>query len=710
MLSGYRLSHQFLLTTSAILLTFAGSAKAETYSQNFDGFADGTTNLGDGTVITGQAPRVQGGRLQLTIDGQGLGYSSFTIPAVTNSSLGWIATWDYEIYDSPGANPPADGFSFNYGDFFLGERGAAEEGMGALGDEPPRPGVNTNISFEVDTWQNGDAEQGVNISGVLNGQDPGQLAFNNGIILNDGQRVTGSMTASYDAVSGTVSFTTTGLNTNADFVDVALPPGTTGDDAFNFGFSARVGGANQDLFIDNLVITTVPSEDSDNDGLPDNWEESYGLDPNDDGLVDIDNGPDGDPDEDGVNNEDEYANRTDPIDADTDDDGLGDGAETNTGTFVSAADTGTNPRLADSDGDGLNDSVENPLLAWDPANAATQPGTDPNNPDSDDDTLSDGDEVTAGTDPTTDIRPPAPSEYVQDFDNFADGTTDLGDGTMMFGTANVVNGALQLTQDGIAGGFASFSIPRLRNSALGWTATFDLTISDSAGANEPADGMSFNYGGAPLGEPGAAEEGMAGRGVANNISFEIDTWQNGDPEQGVNISEIVNGTEQNLEFTNGRILNDGTTVTGQVEISWNPDTGASFTTTGLLTNANFEEVASDLTGNNNFTFILSGRVGGANETKTIDNLVISSGSASALPFAITDIQVDDSNDPISVVLTWEAQPNHLYKVESSTTMTAEGTPGGWEELDDGVPTGEYRDTLPVGTKTMWWRATDLGRF
>jgi hypothetical protein len=53
MLSGYRLSHQFLLTTSAILLTFAGSAKAETYSQNFDGFADGTTNLGDGTVITG---------------------------------------------------------------------------------------------------------------------------------------------------------------------------------------------------------------------------------------------------------------------------------------------------------------------------------------------------------------------------------------------------------------------------------------------------------------------------------------------------------------------------------------------------------------------------------------------------------------------------------------------------------------------------------
>jgi len=237
--------------TLLILASLALPATAATYSNNFDSYADGTTDLADGSVITGAAATVQGGRLQLTIDNQGLGFSSYTIPAIANSSQGFTASWDYEIFDSVGANVPADGFSFNYGDFDMGARGQAEEGMiGFAGN---------NISFEVDTWMNFDAEQGVNISGIVGGVDIGNAlgAFNNGPILNDGQRVTGSMTASYDAGAGTVSFVTTGLETNADFVGIDLG-GNSGDDAWNFGFSARVGGANQDLFIDNLVITTVP--------------------------------------------------------------------------------------------------------------------------------------------------------------------------------------------------------------------------------------------------------------------------------------------------------------------------------------------------------------------------------------------------------------------------------------------------------------------
>jgi len=245
--------------TLLIVASLALPATAATYSNNFDAYADGTTDLGDGSVITGAAASVQGGRLQLTIDNQGLGFSSYTIPAIANSSQGWTASWDYEIFDSVGGNPPADGLSFNYGGFALGERGQAEEGM--AGRTP------NNISFEVDTWMNFDGEQGVNISGVIGGVDIGnQLgAFNNGPILNDGQRVTGTMTASYDAVAGTVSFVTTGLETNADFVGIDLSGLTnnpadahSGDDTWNFGFSARVGGANQDLFLDNLVITTVP--------------------------------------------------------------------------------------------------------------------------------------------------------------------------------------------------------------------------------------------------------------------------------------------------------------------------------------------------------------------------------------------------------------------------------------------------------------------
>ena len=128
-------------------------------------------------MIFGQAASVQDGRLQLTIDGQGLGFSSFSVPPIEGSSQGFTITFDYEIFDSLENNPPADGFSINYGDAALGEQGSAEEGMNSNQ-------ATENLSFEIDTWQNGDAEQGVNISGLSGGADLGQLAFTNGVILD----------------------------------------------------------------------------------------------------------------------------------------------------------------------------------------------------------------------------------------------------------------------------------------------------------------------------------------------------------------------------------------------------------------------------------------------------------------------------------------------------------------------------------------------
>ena len=121
--------------------------------------------------------------------------------------------------------------------------------------------------------------------------------------------------------------------------------------------------------------------DSDDDGLPDDWEIAHALDPNDDGSDDPANGANGDPDGDGLTNEFEYWYYADPNLADTDGDGLNDFDE----VFVYY----TYPDSTDTDWDGLDDYAE--IFTY---------GTDPWWWDTDEDTLSDGDEVlTHGTNP-----------------------------------------------------------------------------------------------------------------------------------------------------------------------------------------------------------------------------------------------------------------------------------------------------------------------
>ena len=111
----------------------------------------------------------------------------------------------------------------------------------------------TVISYQVDTWNNNDNPATAGL-GVLEG----------GVILPGG-RVDGVVVPTDGTVSGSVtitwtpsdtSYVTTGLNTNAAFSDLAHT--FTGLDSYGWAFSARTGGATEDFFIDNLVITTVP--------------------------------------------------------------------------------------------------------------------------------------------------------------------------------------------------------------------------------------------------------------------------------------------------------------------------------------------------------------------------------------------------------------------------------------------------------------------
>ncbi len=71
------------------------------------------------------------------------------------------------------------------------------------------------------------------------------------------------------------------------------------------------------LLSPNDTGTDPDNPDTDDDGMPDGWEVDNQLDPHDDGSVDPDNGPTGDPDEDEYSNLGEYHGGTDPQDPDS---------------------------------------------------------------------------------------------------------------------------------------------------------------------------------------------------------------------------------------------------------------------------------------------------------------------------------------------------------------------------------------------------------
>jgi alpha-tubulin suppressor-like RCC1 family protein len=109
-----------------------------------------------------------------------------------------------------------------------------------------------------------------------------------------------------------------------------------------------------------------------------------------------DNPADNDSDGDGLSNAQELALGTNPNNPDTDGDGLPDGTETNTGSYLSGANTGTSPLVADTDGDGLSDGVESGSGNY---VSGSNTGTNPLVADTDGDGRKDGEEIVLGISP-----------------------------------------------------------------------------------------------------------------------------------------------------------------------------------------------------------------------------------------------------------------------------------------------------------------------
>ncbi len=248
-----------------------------------------------------------------------------------------------------------------------------------------------------------------------------------------------------------------------------LPLNTVFISGNSYWVSQTIGGCESTtrLEIITIINTTLPSCDSDNDGLTNGEEQTAGTDPLDpdsdnDGLTDneeVNNVndpsttatptgtsdatdpcdpnpfaiPTNDCDGDGLTNGEEQTAGTDPLDPDTDNDGLTDNEEVNnvndpsttatpTGTSDATDPCDPNPfaiSTNDCDGDGLTNGEEQTA------------GTDPLDPDSENDGLTDNEEVNNVNDPSTTATPTGTSDATDPCDPnpFAIPTNDCdGDG------------------------------------------------------------------------------------------------------------------------------------------------------------------------------------------------------------------------------------------------------------------------------------------
>lgn len=102
-------------------------------------------------------------------------------------------------------------------------------------------------------------------------------------------------------------------------------------------------------YISHPLVPSTSVSDFDEDGIPDSWEQFYGLDPFSAADAELD------PDGDDLTNYNEWRYRGDPNNSDTDADGIDDGEEVRNGTSPNIPDF---PDRTDSDGDGMPDAWE----------------------------------------------------------------------------------------------------------------------------------------------------------------------------------------------------------------------------------------------------------------------------------------------------------------------------------------------------------------
>ena len=485
------------------------------------------------------------------------------------------------------------------------------------------------------------------------------------------------------------------FNSNAG-LDTFITGGAGGEDASDLTVAGDIipggstwstlnGGRNYEF-----TIELNTAEDADGDGLPDDWEDANGLDkddngenPNNNGVAgDPDNGATGDPDGDGLDNQGEFVNASDPNDPDSDDDMLGDNdevlgagdrpptlpgvadsdedtlsdlVETNTGIFVDENDTGSDPTVKDTDGDTIDDADE---VAGNNEAGFT---SDPNLADTDGDTIGDADEVAGNneagfiSDPsladTDGDGAPDPFEIAAGTDPNDSGdrpsSVFVGDAAPLFGQVTDLGGADTANAGSIT--YALQGFPYKNES--GGAEMFEIASvnfwADAEGDVTPflatynGNGIELasNYVVLAVGDPITATAA-----ALNNAEFTVD------------------GAAADITVEDGETVVAGFHQTARVVPFGEPgDANADF----LDEDNEIGEVGAALTEDAQWSAL---------DRTYAFNIELESGATTE--FEIVDISVDTGLG--SATVTWRSRPGAIYSVWASEDLQ------NWAELDDNV--------------------------
>jgi hypothetical protein len=479
------------------------------------------------------------------------------------------------------------------------------------------------------------------------------------------------------------------------------------DGGYDYGYWAGHYGTYHD------AATILLVTDSDNDGIPNEWEIANGTNP------DVHDAT-ADPDLDGLANLDEYRLGTKPTVSDTDADGLLDGVEDLFGNWAGALATGTNPLNPDTDGDGLRDGVENPDL---PFVDATQTGTNPHQQDSDGDGLPDLAEITHGSIPTA-------ADDVATFSFPSTVLADNFDGAAVASTYAFTQSAGSftpgITGSGVATNGNAVRLTNLSgsiNNSVAWNAvpsladavrvTFDFRMSADSGG-EAADGFGIGlFKATSHGTTGPANPGFR---PAGDVVWENPTTDYGFPGGVVVGFDIYGGA---VEGNTVRVcgpnaprpaaasatvpfqLNEGVfhraiitaikngvgSTALSVEIVRDVN-GASPTTHALVRGVVIKgfDISADP-----FRLIAGGRTGGSTVVTDLDNLTVTSSAGAPPAPVLVSHSYNRTANPPEFVLTWTSASGFFYAVEGSPDLGVTG----WNILKGSIPAGGQTTTTTI---------------